>query len=163
MNNQSEIYFEYLTTPIGQLEICANESAITSIYFSNVQQQYAQTSELTHEAAAQLTAYFNGNLTEFQLPLGSAGTEFQQQVWQALCHIPFGSTCSYADIANQLQNPKAVRAVGAANGKNPISIVVPCHRVIGKNGTLTGYAGGLDRKSWLLALEQKVNGTISKR
>ncbi|MBU2878329.1 methylated-DNA--[protein]-cysteine S-methyltransferase [Aliiglaciecola lipolytica] len=155
MTHSSDLFYSYLETPIGQIEVCANSQCIVSIFFSESQQDIYQGNPITEEAVTQLNAYFEGKLTRFQLPLGAVGTDFQRQVWQALANIPFGATCSYADIANQLHNPKAVRAVGAANGKNPLSIVVPCHRVIGKNGTLTGYAGGLERKSWLLEFEQK--------
>ena len=108
---------------------------------------------VTKEAKQQLSEYFDQQRKAFDLPLAPVGTQFQQNVWQQLCAIPYGETCSYADIAKQLNNPNAVRAVGSANGKNPISIVVPCHRVIGANGTLTGYAGGLTRKAALLTLE----------
>lgn len=105
------------------------------------------------QASMQLQQYFVGERQHFSLPLAPTGTRFQQQVWQALCAIPFAHSCSYGTIAHYLQNPKAVRAVGAANGRNPIAIVVPCHRVIGANGSLTGYAGGLQRKLWLLQHE----------
>ncbi|GAB2692220.1 methylated-DNA--[protein]-cysteine S-methyltransferase [Aliiglaciecola aliphaticivorans] len=155
MNNISDLYYSYLDTPIGQIEVCANNSNIVSIYFSDLKQDFYQGNPVTTEAVTQLKAYFKRQLTRFELPLSAKGTDFQLQVWQALATIPYGATCSYADIANTLQNPKAVRAVGAANGKNPLSIVIPCHRVIGKNGTLTGYAGGLARKSWLLDFEQR--------
>ena len=124
-----------------------------------------QNHELTEEIAeilqlglSQLTEYFEKNRTEFTLPLAADGTEFQQQVWQQLRQIPYGGHCSYGDIANSIARPKAVRAVGAANGRNPLAIVVPCHRVIGQNGSMTGYAGGLSRKIWLLNHEnRKIN------
>lgn len=119
--------------------------------------------ELTEEIAeilqlglSQLTEYFEKNRTEFTLPLAADGTEFQQQVWQQLRQIPYGGHCSYGDIANAIARPKAVRAVGAANGRNPLAIVVPCHRVIGQNGSMTGYAGGLSRKIWLLNHENRI-------
>ncbi|NCO45642.1 MAG: methylated-DNA--[protein]-cysteine S-methyltransferase, partial [Vibrio sp.] len=102
----------------------------------------------------QLDEYFSGKRTIFTLPLAAKGTEFQQSVWQALCKIPYGETWNYQQIAEAIGNPKAVRAVGLANGRNPISIIVPCHRVIGKSGKLTGYAGGLNRKASLLELER---------
>ena len=102
----------------------------------------------------QFEAYFAGRLRCFDLPMAARGTPFQQSVWRALCDIPYGETVSYLDIANAIGNPKAVRAVGAANGQNPLSIIVPCHRVIGRNGALTGYGGGLSIKRWLLTLEQ---------
>ena len=104
---------------------------------------------------AQFEAYFAGRLQRFTLPLAPRGTAFQQAVWQALCDIPYGETRSYSDIARAIGNPRAVRAVGAANGRNPLSIIVPCHRVIGRSGELTGYAGGIPIKRWLLALEQQ--------
>lgn len=100
-----------------------------------------------------MAAYFAKELTQFELPLCASGTLFQQQVWQALTTVPYGKTASYGDIAKAINNPKGVRAVGLANGKNPLGIIVPCHRIIGANGTLTGYAGGLDKKAWLLAHE----------
>lgn len=108
------------------------------------------------QAVTQLSEYFAGSRTQFSLVLAAEGTKFQQQVWQALQHIPYANSCSYAVIADFIQNPKAVRAVGAANGRNPLAIVVPCHRVIGNNGSLTGYAGGLARKVWLLQHEQRI-------
>ncbi|HEU5417592.1 MAG TPA: methylated-DNA--[protein]-cysteine S-methyltransferase [Streptosporangiaceae bacterium] len=110
-------------------------------------------------AAAQLEAYFAGQLTRFDLPLSPGGTEFQRQVWAALRQIPYGGTVTYGQLAAQLGRPAASRAVGLANGRNPISIVVPCHRVIGSDGSLTGYGGGLDRKRFLLDLEQRTAGT----
>lgn len=108
------------------------------------------------QALVQLQQYFAGQRTRFSLPLAATGTAFQQQVWRALVHIPYAQSCSYGAIADFIQNPKAVRAVGAANGRNPLAIVVPCHRVIGNNGSLTGYAGGLGRKVWLLQHEQQM-------
>ncbi|WP_276317441.1 methylated-DNA--[protein]-cysteine S-methyltransferase [Rheinheimera riviphila] len=110
------------------------------------------------QAIEQLQQYFAGERKQFSLTLAPSGSPFQQQVWQALCAIPFAHSCSYGAIANHLDNPKAVRAVGAANGRNPIAIVVPCHRVIGANGSLTGYAGGLNRKLWLLQHEMQCAG-----
>lgn len=104
---------------------------------------------------AQFTAYFAGKLQQFDLPMAAKGTPFQQTVWRALCDIPYGETVSYLEIALAIGNPKAVRAVGAANGRNPLSIIVPCHRVIGRSGELTGYAGGIPIKRWLLELEQR--------
>ncbi len=107
------------------------------------------------EAASQLRSYFAGELQEFDLPLAPEGTPFQREVWEQLCRIPYGETISYGELARRIGNPKACRAVGLANGSNPISIVIPCHRVIGSNGKLTGYGGGLATKEKLLALEQK--------
>jgi methylated-DNA-[protein]-cysteine S-methyltransferase len=110
------------------------------------------------EAASQLSRYFAGELTEFGLPLRLDGTAFQQRVWAALQGIGYGATISYRELADQIGQPSAVRAVGLANGRNPVSIIVPCHRVIGADGSLTGYGGGLDRKRFLLAHEQQVTG-----
>ena len=149
------MFQQTIDSPLGPVQICADDHGICKINLGIVTPAPDLPSELTELAASQLQQYFAGSLTRFSLPLAAAGTAFQQQVWQALSQLSFGQTCSYADIARAIANPKAVRAVGAANGKNPIAIVVPCHRVIGANGTLTGYAGGLDNKAWLLAHEQK--------
>lgn len=112
-------------------------------------------------AAEQLAAYFGGELTEFDLALAPEGTEFQQKVWRLLRAIPFGETRTYGQLATKLRRPTASRAVGAANGKNPLGIIVPCHRVIGASGDLTGYAGGLPMKKWLLAHEQRQLSFVS--
>lgn len=149
------MYHQYIDTPLGLMRISASEQGVTeALFIQPSEQATAKPSPITEQAAAQLNAYFAGNLQQFDLPLAATGTEFQQQVWQQLTTIPFASTCSYAAIAQQIERPKAMRAVGAANGRNPISIIVPCHRVIGASGKLTGYAGGLDRKAWLLKHEQ---------
>lgn len=148
------MYWQFIDSPLGLVKISATKHGISEIMFTDIQAK-DMPSELTELAATQLQAYFSHSLQQFSLPLAAKGTVFQQQVWQALCTIPFGATCSYADIARGISNAKAVRAVGAANGRNPIAIVVPCHRVIGANGTLTGYAGGLDKKAWLLKHEQR--------
>lgn len=150
------IFRSYFKSPIGLIDIQATEDDIIAMLFIEEAQQTQTPNTLTREASQQLSAYFAQTLTKFDLPLSSKGTEFQQNVWQTLKSIPYGTTCSYGDIARKLNNPNAVRAVGAANGKNPISIVVPCHRVIGANGTLTGYAGGLERKTYLLSLEKAI-------
>jgi methylated-DNA-[protein]-cysteine S-methyltransferase len=149
----SHIFIDYLDTPSGLLKIYAHDKAISAITFVDHQEEDSTANALTAQAALQLTEYFANARRTFDLPLAPVGTVFQQQVWQLLCDIPYGETVSYSIIAQRLGNPKAVRAVGSANGKNPISIIVPCHRVIGANGTLTGYAGGLARKSLLLRLE----------
>ena len=149
------VYQSLLPTPIGTVRILANDEAITRIDFVEEADAsaYAE-NDVTRLARQQLTDYFEGQRQTFDLPLAPSGTEFQQACWQALVQIPYGETRYYAEQARVIQRPSAVRAVGAANGANPISIVVPCHRVIGKSGQLTGYAGGLDRKAWLLALER---------
>ncbi|WP_082972506.1 MULTISPECIES: methylated-DNA--[protein]-cysteine S-methyltransferase [Shewanella] len=115
----------------------------------------SQAKQWIEQAIHELEEYFSGQRVHFDVPLAAKGTEFQQQVWQALVDLPFGKVCSYGDIANKIERPRAVRAVGAANGANPIAIIVPCHRVIGKNGTLTGYAYGLEMKQFLLNLESR--------
>ncbi|MGO1345236.1 methylated-DNA--[protein]-cysteine S-methyltransferase [Chromohalobacter japonicus] len=142
------------TSPLGMLRILASEHGIREIAFVDDTETPAAPSPLTDICREQLSAYLKGELRDFDVPLDPQGTPFQQRVWQALARIPFGETRSYAEIARDIDNLKAVRAVGAANGRNPLPIVVPCHRVIGRDGTLTGYAGGLERKAWLLELER---------
>jgi len=149
-------YLQTMMSPQGKLMITASDKGITSIVFARQTEEALRAkhaNELTQAACAQLTAYFSKQLTRFSLPLDAQGTHFQQTVWAALASIEYGNTKSYQDIANAIGNPKAVRAVGLANGKNPIAIVVPCHRVIGKNNRLIGYAGGVDKKQYLLKLE----------
>ncbi len=142
-------YQDHLETPVGKMQITANQQAVTSIYFVD-KTDAVNPNGITARAKQQLQEYFDGERQQFDLPLQARGTKFQQQVWDALCSIEYGQTCSYSDIAVMIENPKAVRAVGAANGKNPLTIVVPCHRIIGRDGSLTGYASGTQRKSWLL-------------
>lgn len=149
----AHIYF----TPVGNLLIAENNGFITHCSFNSdfpVGYKDFETPVL-QRAFAQLNEYFAGKRQEFDLPLKPSGTTFQKQVWTALQTIPYGKTKSYADIANQIKNPKACRAVGMANHNNPIGIIIPCHRVIGKNGSLTGYAGGVNIKQYLLDLEQR--------
>ncbi len=131
----------------------SNGTGITAIAFVEESLANDVPNGITQEACSQLSAYFAKKLTQFDLPLEAEGTAFQKTVWQSLLNIPYGETASYLDIANAIGNPKGVRAVGSANGRNPIAIVVPCHRIIGSNRTLTGYAGGLERKQFLLNLE----------
>ncbi len=141
-------------SPLGRLRLSADDGAITSILFvDEVDENPIPAEGVLKEAVEQLDAYFAGQLRRFDLPLRAEGTEFQKKVWQALKTIPYGQTASYLDIAKAIGNQKAVRAVGLANGKNPLTIVVPCHRVIGANGKLVGYGGGLWRKEWLLRHE----------
>ena len=146
--------FCIIPTPLGPLRICAEAGAICAINFTTGDLCPPET-PLLMEAARQLTAYFAGELRVFDLPLRLEGTAFQLQCWQALQTIPYGETLSYGDQARRISRQKAVRAVGGANHHNPISIVVPCHRVIGANGSLTGYGGGLDKKAWLLDHERR--------
>ncbi len=146
----------FYNSPFGRLGIAEEDDALSNIFFKNtvVPKSYALSeSPLLKETAQQLEEYFGGRRTTFELPLAPKGTPFECDVWNLLLKIPYGETVSYAHIAQALDEPKAYRAVGRANGLNPISIVIPCHRVIGTNGSLTGYAGGLEMKKALLTLE----------
>jgi methylated-DNA-[protein]-cysteine S-methyltransferase len=151
--------FTYLDSPFGQMLLARNDAGLThalfhrSKYPAKARTAWTRDDGAFADAAEQFDAYFEGALTAFDLPLAPAGTSFQQAVWRALQSIPFGETASYLDIARQIGQPAACRAVGAANGRNPIAIAIPCHRVIGSNGHLTGYAGGIDIKEALLKLE----------
>jgi methylated-DNA-[protein]-cysteine S-methyltransferase len=153
--------FITLATPVGELKLVANGSRLAAILWENDKpgrvrlgpMREAPDNPILMRTAQQLREYFAGTRNRFDLDLDFAGTEFQKKVWAALLTIPFGETRSYSEIARQIGNPSAVRAVGAANGKNPISIVAPCHRVIGASGKLTGFAGGLEAKEQLLTLE----------
>ena len=151
-------WHSYVTTPLGVLRATTDGRSIVALAYDAPVVEPASTPpeaarELLDALRAQLDGYFAGHRTVFDLPLAPAGTPFQRSVWTALCDVRYGETASYAQIAQRVGSPAAVRAVGAANGRNPIAIVIPCHRIIGSNGTLTGYAGGLDRKRMLLALE----------
>jgi methylated-DNA-[protein]-cysteine S-methyltransferase len=151
--------FTHHDSPIGRLLLVSDEQGLRQIGFPagkntpEPQESWHENDSAFENERAQLDAYFDGKLTQFSLKLAPQGTKFQQTVWNALQKIGYGKTCSYLDIANLIGNPKASRAVGSANGKNPIPIVIPCHRIIGSNGTLTGFAGGLLTKQWLLAHE----------
>lgn len=149
------MYAEQFTSPLGLIEVTASDAGVLSVQFEAQAQHTNQPNRWTSACVEELKSYFEGSLLSFTVTLDQNGTEFQQQVWQALTEVPYGQTASYLDIAKRINNPKAIRAVGSANGRNPIAIIVPCHRIIGSNGTLTGYAGGLDKKSWLLAHEAK--------
>jgi methylated-DNA-[protein]-cysteine S-methyltransferase len=142
-----------MSSPIGPLTLTAENGALTAVDFGARQGRPVADDPVLHEAARQLTAYFAGDLRRFDLPLRARGTPFQLTVWEALSRIPYGATISYRELAESIGRPTAARAVGHANGCNPLAIVVPCHRVIGADGTLTGYAGGVDAKAALLALE----------
>jgi len=154
-------FFTMLGSPIGDLMLSSDGETLTGLYLeehgggsaAGPDPAWQEDAAVFREAVDQLRAYFAGERRAFELPLAADGTAFQQRVWAALAEIPFGETRSYADVARQLGQPGASRAVGMANGRNPISIIVPCHRVIGANGTLTGYGGGLERKRWLLRHE----------
>ncbi len=149
-----------VTSPIGMLTLTSNGSALTQLLIArednlNAESVPAEADPVLAATREQLDAYFDMRLTEFDLPLAAAGTDFQRRVWDSLRTIPFGETISYAELARRIDQPKAVRAVGAANGRNPLMIVVPCHRVIGADGSLTGFGGGIDRKRWLLDHETR--------
>lgn len=165
----SELVIE---SPIGPLLLLADDEALFDVYFpNNMNGALLRSTEaaarakpspkaerILRETAKQLGEYFAGTRRDFDLPMRTGGTEFQQQVWRALCTIPFGATWSYGQLATSVGNPNASRAVGAANGKNPIPVIIPCHRVIGANGSLTGFGGGEPTKRWLLDHEAKVAG-----
>lgn len=147
------IYQRIFHSPVGILTLSATEDALCGVAFGASALQSGSDSPLLLLAEAQLTEYFDGRRRAFDLPLAPAGTSFQKAVWAALQRIPYGEVRTYAQIAQMIEHPKACRAVGMANHNNPIAIMIPCHRVIGANGSLTGYAGGLDVKRALLALE----------
>ncbi|HEY0030607.1 MAG TPA: methylated-DNA--[protein]-cysteine S-methyltransferase [Bacteroidia bacterium] len=152
-----ESHKAYYVSPIGLIEIAGNEEGITHLEFIDDNPDPSiKIHESLKEVIYQLDEYFTGIRKEFGLKLNPSGSEFQKRVWNQLNLIPFGKTCSYLDVSNQLGDENFTRAVGNANGKNPIAIVVPCHRVIGHNGKLTGYAGGLWRKEWLLNHEKGI-------
>ena len=152
----ANVLYDVVQTPIDRLVVASDGSAIVGVWMANAEPDDVSWADrrgadsLLDEARRQLVAYFAGGLRAFDLPLAPNGTEFQRRVWTELTKIPFGATISYARLARRVSNAAAVRAVGAANGRNPIPIIVPCHRVIGSDGSLTGFGGGLARKQWLL-------------
>lgn len=154
------MYYCIVKSPIGPILIAGDEEGLKCVNFMKgkkkieVPENWQENKEYFREISRQLEAYFSGELKSFDIKLAAEGTEFQKSVWKALCEIPYGETRSYKDIAVSIGNPKACRAVGLANNRNPIAIIVPCHRVIGANGKLTGYASGLDVKEFLLKLEE---------
>jgi methylated-DNA-[protein]-cysteine S-methyltransferase len=155
------LYTTYCTSPVGTLEISSNEAQITSILFVDTAKKPSPRRPATEIVPSvittcmhQLEQYFDGSLKEFTVPYLLEGTPFQLQTWNELCNIPYGTTITYGEQAKRMNNLKAIRAVGTCNGNNPISIIVPCHRVIGANGSLTGYGGGLWVKEFLLKLER---------
>lgn len=150
-------YKYHIDTPIGMICVESNEEAITGLFFEKNKTLYKQEkpeTDLLKKAGEQLMEYFSGKRRTFDLPLAPSGTEFQKKVWKALCQIPYGETRSYGEIAAQIGNPKACRAVGGANNKNPIMVFIPCHRVIGADGSLVGFGGGIDAKKFMLNLEK---------
>lgn len=156
-------FYKALSTPVGKLTLVANEQSLIRILWEDEAASYIQTSQaqrsknnsILQETEKQLLEYLDLKRKTFKLPLAFIGTEFQKKVWLGLSQIPFGETRSYSDLALQVGFPRAFRAVGTANGKNPIPIIIPCHRVIGTNGTLRGFAGGMERKIFLLELENQ--------
>ena len=159
------MYYCYFESPLGKLLLTGHQ-LLEGLHFPKgktrvePEKDWVYKEDLFLEAIDQLEAYFKGELTEFDLKLNARGTHFQNKVWQQLLKIPYGETISYGELAKRIGNPKASRAVGMANGKNPISIIVPCHRVIGKNGSLTGFGGGIEAKKFLLDLEKRINPDI---
>ena len=160
--NQSEtLHYDFLDTPIGPLVLAGDDDALTHLLLpkngkpAHVAPEWQRAPARLREVRAQLAAYFAGKLLTFDVPIAPRGTPFQRVVWDELQRIPYGDTISYADLARRIEKPNAMRAVGAANGANPISLIVPCHRVIGADGTLTGYGGGLPAKRWLLDHERR--------
>jgi methylated-DNA-[protein]-cysteine S-methyltransferase len=158
--------YDTVPSPVGELLLTAEDAGLTRVYFERhvhgdrigaawrpASGSAGRAADVLAEARRQLDAYFAGERTAFVLPLAPSGTPFQERVWMALRGIAFGETVSYAEIARRIGAPDAVRAVGAANGRNPLSIVVPCHRVIGSDGSMTGFGGGIERKQWLLRHE----------
>ncbi len=160
MTDQNQ--FTIMKTPVGSLLIAENSSGVSAIIFNadsfSIPGSWHHVKHLSSEVMNQLLQYFNGERYEFHLPLAPEGTSFQMDVWRALEKIPYGETISYLDLAKRIGKPAAVRAVGAANGANPLPIVIPCHRVIGHNGKLTGYGGGLEKKQYLLSMESLYRG-----
>ncbi len=164
------VFSVMVDTPVGLLKLLANDSALLAVLWQHEQPRHLGELNIQPQsehailriAAQQLAEYFLGSRQQFNLPIAFiTGTDFQRAVWQALLAIPYGQTRSYKAIAEQIDRPKAVRAVGAANGQNPLSIIAPCHRVIGASGALVGFAGGLDQKQWLLEHENKTKLNLS--
>jgi methylated-DNA-[protein]-cysteine S-methyltransferase len=162
MSNIAPIWYDELPTPIGTLRLVADEQGLREVWFEHGRHQKApqshwkRASEPLAQARQQLTEYFAGERQQFDLPLHPQGTPFQLKVWWELACIPYGVTISYGELARRIEQPQAVRAVGAANGRNPLPIVLPCHRVIGSDGSLTGFGGGLPTKRYLLSMEDGV-------
>jgi methylated-DNA-[protein]-cysteine S-methyltransferase len=162
-------YHTTIPSPLGEILLLSDDDFLTGLYFPNhkwgpsPQASWQWAEEPFALVRTQLAEYFAGERQEFDVPVRLAGTPFQQQVWQQLTRIPHGATITYAELARRVGNPAATRAVGAANGRNPVSIIVPCHRVIGASGKLTGYGGGLGNKERLLAMEREAAGANSQR
>ncbi|HFC11377.1 MAG TPA: methylated-DNA--[protein]-cysteine S-methyltransferase [Anaerolineae bacterium] len=161
MSTTTQLYYAMVASPLGDVLLVGNQIGLTYINFQagtnrlEIQPAWEKNEVVLQAAIEQIEDYFAGKRKVFDLPLAPRGTLFQQQVWEAVGNIPFGETASYGGIAGKIGRKKAARAVGAANGQNPLPIIIPCHRVIGSNGKLTGYGGGLQLKKWLLAHESK--------
>lgn len=162
---EQTIYTKYIQSPLGELEISATQDYLTSILFVDAQKKPSPRNvetdfvpEIIHQYHRQISEYFAGTRQEFDLKIQHVGTDFQKLVWEKLETIPFGKTISYSELSRRIGNEKAIRAVGTTNGNNKFNIIVPCHRVIGSNGSLVGYGGDLWRKKWLIAHETKVLG-----
>ncbi|HWY12293.1 MAG TPA: methylated-DNA--[protein]-cysteine S-methyltransferase [Bacteroidia bacterium] len=155
-----KLFFSYIDSPLGELELTSSDNHLLSVLFVKTEKnvldkQPVLHSEINDEAKQQLDAYFKKEITKFNLPISPAGTEFQKTVWNELIKIPFGTTISYLTLAKKLGDVNSIRAAASANGKNPITIIIPCHRVIGADGKLVGYSGDMWRKQWLLEHESK--------
>lgn len=148
-----DLYSGYIYNDLGYLDIKANSEKIVSVYFSDTEPDVGDSNPIVEECKSQLMEYFAGSRKIFSLPLDLKGTDFQIDVWHELMKIPFGEVITYSKLAFRMGDIKKIRAVGMANGKNPVGIIIPCHRVVGKNGNLVGYGGGLWRKKWLLEFE----------
>jgi len=158
--SEQKLYYDYIDTPLGELELTSSSTHLLSALFVKTEKnvldkQPVLRSEINDEAKKQLNAFFKKEITQFNLPLHPAGTDFQKTVWNELIKIPFGTTISYLTLAKKLGDPNSIRAAASANGKNPITIIIPCHRVIGTDGKLVGYSGDMWRKQWLLDHESK--------
>lgn len=158
------VHTVHYASPLGVLQLQEEDEKLTAVLFTNdsaVKETETSNSAVLHETMKQLDEYFAGKRIQFDLPLNPSGTAFQQKVWQQLLQIPFAETITYLHMAKRLGNVKSIRAAASANGKNPLAIIIPCHRVVGADGKLTGYAGGLHRKQWLLEHEAKAAGKQS--
>lgn len=158
--SEQKLYYDYINTPLGELELTSSSTHLLSALFVKTEKnvldkQPVLQSEINNDAKKQLDAFFKKELTQFNLPLHPAGTDFQKTVWNELLKVPFGTTISYLTLAKKLGDINSIRAAASANGKNPITIIIPCHRVIGTDGKLVGYSGDMWRKQWLLDHESK--------
>ena len=165
------VYYDYLPTSLGAMLLASDGDALLGTWFEGQRYEPTRKSSWEHRrdvpallrASVELGEYFAGTRTEFTLPLAPAGTAFQREIWNAIAAIPYGETAAYRDLASRIGRPASIRAAGAATGRNPLSIIVPCHRVVGADGALTGYAGGLERKRALLALEHRARAAPAAR